>query len=127
MEELISAFANNSNKIYESVGSNLSSKGRFELIRSNDWVTPNQSDIEEPLLNTQDLFQQLREDLANLNWEPNIDYNDPFKSREARQNTIEDFYTFLHDKFGLSPMRPDAKTIRDNVDKQIKEAKSLST
>ena len=48
----ISAFANNSNKIYESVGSNLSSKGRFELIRSNDWVTPNQSDIEEPLLNT---------------------------------------------------------------------------
>ena len=66
MEELISAFANNSNKTYESVGSNLSSKGRFELIRSNDWVTPNQSDIEEPLLNTQDLFQQLREDLANL-------------------------------------------------------------
>ena len=89
MEELISAFANNSNKTYESVGSNLSSKGRFELIRSNDWVTPNQSDIEDPLLNTQDLFQQLREDLANLNWEPNIDYNDPFKSREARQNTID--------------------------------------
>lgn len=43
---------------------------------------------------------------------------------KARQNTIEDFYTFLHDKFGLSPMRPDAKTVRDNVDKQIKEAKS---
>lgn len=41
----------------------------------------------------------------------------------ARQNTIEDFYTFLHDKFGLSPMRPDAKTVRDNVDQQIKEAK----
>ena len=89
MEELISAFANNSNNTYELAGSNLSSKGRFELIRSNDWVIPNQSDIEEPLLNTQDLFQQLREDLANLNWEPNIDYNDPFKSREARQNTID--------------------------------------
>lgn len=41
----------------------------------------------------------------------------------ATQNTIEDFYTFLHDKFGLSPMRPDAKTIRDNIDQQIKEAK----
>lgn len=42
----------------------------------------------------------------------------------ARQNTIEDFYLFLHDKFGLSPMRPDAKTIRDDVDRQIKEAKA---
>jgi hypothetical protein len=42
---------------------------------------------------------------------------------KARHNTIDDFYTFLKDKFNLSPKRPDAKTIRDNIDQQIKDTK----
>lgn len=42
---------------------------------------------------------------------------------KAKTNTVEDFYTFLHDKFGLKSQRPDAKTIEGNIDSQIKQTK----
>lgn len=43
---------------------------------------------------------------------------------KAKINTIDDFYSLLRNKFSLSTMRPDAKTVRDNIDKQIQDVKS---
>jgi len=43
---------------------------------------------------------------------------------KASHNTIDDFFTFLKDKFNLRPKRPDAKTIKESIDKQIRDAKT---
>lgn len=40
----------------------------------------------------------------------------------AQTNTIDDFYTNLSEKFGIKAMRPDAATIKQNLDKQLEEA-----
>ena len=42
---------------------------------------------------------------------------------KAKLNNINDFYTFLHDKFKLKSQRPDAKTIGNNIEKQILSTK----
>lgn len=39
----------------------------------------------------------------------------------AQSNTIDDFYNNLSEKFGIKAMRPDAATIRKNIDKQLEE------
>lgn len=42
---------------------------------------------------------------------------------KAKFNTIDGFFTFIHDNLGLSPMRPDAKTMMSSIDTQIEQAK----
>lgn len=42
---------------------------------------------------------------------------------KAKFNTIEGFFSFIHDNLKLNPMRPDAKTIIENLDYQIQNAK----
>ena len=41
----------------------------------------------------------------------------------AQHNSINDFFTYIQDKFNIRPKRGDAKLIVQNVDEQIKEAK----
>ena len=43
----------------------------------------------------------------------------------AQQNTTEDFFKFISDKFNLNPKRPDAKLIEQSIDKQIAQTKKL--
>jgi hypothetical protein len=41
----------------------------------------------------------------------------------AQQNTIEDWYNIVNEFTKFTPMRPDAKDIVDDIDRQIREAK----
>lgn len=43
---------------------------------------------------------------------------------KGQQNTIEDWYNIVAEFTGLKALRPDARTIRDNIEKQIKETKA---
>ena len=46
---------------------------------------------------------------------------------KAKMNSIDDIFKFAHDKLGLKTVRPDAKLLSANIDKQIARAKqSLS-
>lgn len=42
---------------------------------------------------------------------------------KAKFNTINGFFDYIHDNLKMSPMRPDVKTIMENIDEQIKSAK----
>lgn len=42
---------------------------------------------------------------------------------KAKMNSIEDIFKFTHDKLGLKTVRPDAKLLSANIDKQIARAK----
>lgn len=42
---------------------------------------------------------------------------------KAKMNSIEDIFKFAHDKLGLKTVRPDAKLLSANIDKQISRAK----
>ena len=42
---------------------------------------------------------------------------------KAKMNSIEDIFKFAHDKLGLKTVRPDAKLLSANIDKQIARAK----
>ena len=42
---------------------------------------------------------------------------------KAKMNSIEDIFKFAHDKLGLKTVRPDAKLLSANIDKQIAKAK----
>lgn len=42
----------------------------------------------------------------------------------AKLNNIEEGFTFMQEKAGIKPLRPDAKAISDNIDEQIKQVKS---
>lgn len=42
---------------------------------------------------------------------------------KAKMNSIDDIFKFAHDKLGLKTVRPDAKLLSANIDKQIARAK----
>lgn len=42
---------------------------------------------------------------------------------KAKMNSIDDIFKFAHDKLGLKTVRPDAKLLSANIDKQITRAK----
>ena len=42
---------------------------------------------------------------------------------KAKMNSIQDIFKFAHDKLGLKTVRPDAKLLSANIDKQIAKAK----
>ncbi len=42
---------------------------------------------------------------------------------KAKMNSIDDIFKFAHDKLGLKTVRPDAKLLSANIDKQISRAK----
>lgn len=42
---------------------------------------------------------------------------------KAKMNSIDDIFKFAHDKLGLKTVRPDAKLLSGNIDKQIARAK----
>lgn len=42
---------------------------------------------------------------------------------KAKMNSIDDIFKFAHDKLGLKTVRPDAKLLSANIDKQIDRAK----
>lgn len=42
---------------------------------------------------------------------------------KAKMNSIDDIFNFVHDKLGLKTVRPDAKLLSANIDKQIARAK----
>lgn len=42
---------------------------------------------------------------------------------KAKMNSIDDIFKFAHDKLGLKTVRPDAKLLQANIDKQIARAK----
>lgn len=42
---------------------------------------------------------------------------------KAKMNSIDDIFKFTHDKLGLKTVRPDAKLLSANIDKQIARAK----
>ena len=41
---------------------------------------------------------------------------------KAKMNSIDDIFKFAHDKLGLKTVRPDAKLLSANIDKQIARA-----
>lgn len=42
---------------------------------------------------------------------------------KASMNNLDNFFSMVRDKFGLSTMRPDAKVLRDSILKQIEDTK----
>lgn len=44
-------------------------------------------------------------------------------SIKAQMNNLDNFFSMLNDKFNLSTKRPDAKTVKDNINNQIEETK----
>ena len=84
MEALIAAFSNSNNQSYEPSNTSLSSKGSFELVRSSNWTNPSQESSPNGIFDANDLFQQLREDLQNLQWQ-----NEDSQEYDDRQAIID--------------------------------------
>ena len=102
---------------------NLSEQEREYLNMSNEEFNKKLGEIRANAENVVDSSSDalLREQLVNR--AKAINRLTALLNLKAKFNTIDGFFNFIHENLKLSPMRPDAKTIMENLDLQIKNAK----